>query len=475
MSRLEVRNATVRFGGLLALDAVSFTLAPGELMLVTGANGAGKSTLLDALSGWIPLATGEIRVDGNRVDGNPPEGFARRGVARTFASGWAFGRLTIDENINLAGGSPSEEGLVKGLFSWGQSPATSGQQAGRDVLRAFGLDGLLARFAKELSGGERKILSIAMALALRPGVLLLDEPLAQLSGVGRAIAINLLRSVLASGTAVVVVEHLLDEVSSLATRRLHLIAGKAAELLPDTPLGSSALEAQVDALAPEAATPGGQADRLSVRELSVHVGGLTLLKDINLDVEEGSYLRVMGGNGSGKSTLLEAVLGLKASTGSRRILGRDATRLAPHDLARLGVAYVPQRGKCLPSLTVRENLLLAGEAVDRPGSAAVESTMDLFPMLKPLLDHPTHVLSAGERQMVALGFGLHREVPLLLLDEPSLGLSPVVWTGVRKELERRRRAGTSLVVVEHRSAQINRRADCSLLLQQGRVAIEENA
>ncbi|MGC4938648.1 ABC transporter ATP-binding protein [Kribbella sp. DT2] len=188
---------------------------------------------------------------------------------------------------------------------------------------------------------------------------------------------------------------------------------------------------------------------LEIEALTVHHGLVRALSNVTLRVGEGSITAVLGANGAGKTTLLRAVSGLIRPTAGRiTAFGQDLTGLPADRIARSGIAHVPEGGGVIPELTVAENLRLG--ALWRPDrkdrAAALGVMLELFPPLAPRLDKAAGTLSGGERQMLAIGRGLMGRPRMLLLDEPSLGLAPLVAAkimGVLRDL----RAGTGLTVV----------------------------
>jgi len=173
----------------------------------------------------------------------------------------------------------------------------------------------------------------------------------------------------------------------------------------------------------------GRDGMLRIDNLSVYYGGIQALKDVSLHLETGELLAIIGANGAGKTTLLRTLSGvLKARSGSIRFEGKELTRLSPFDIVALGIAHSPEGRQLFGGLTVLENLKLG--AVQRTDRAAIEQdlarTFELFPVLKERRLQRAGTLSGGEQQMLAIGRALMARPRLLLLDEPSLGLAPLL-------------------------------------------------
>ncbi len=187
---------------------------------------------------------------------------------------------------------------------------------------------------------------------------------------------------------------------------------------------------------------------LSVAGLSAGYVGEDVIYDIGFEVDEGEAVTIIGSNGAGKSTLFRAIMSmLTPSAGTVRFDGSDITGLATHRIARLGLAYVPAERHLFPQMSVTENLLL-GAFPDRPDPAIQDSVFDVFPRLAERKTQDAGTLSGGEQQMLAVGRALMSKPSLLLLDEPTTGLAPLLAAEAYKALARWRDDGLTLVVAE---------------------------
>jgi len=210
---------------------------------------------------------------------------------------------------------------------------------------------------------------------------------------------------------------------------------------------------------------------LEVEGLSVRHGQLLALRDLSLTVDSGQVVAVIGANGAGKSTLLETVAGLlHAEHGRVALDGADVTRLPAHRRLRAGIALVPEGRRLFPSLTVRENLL-TGQYRRRPGPWDFPAVHDLFPWLPERAGQRASALSGGEQQAVALARALLCNPRVLLLDELSLGLAPVVIAAVYRTLPRIVAQGTAVLLVEQDVSLALRSADHVHCLLEGRIRL----
>jgi branched-chain amino acid transport system ATP-binding protein len=217
---------------------------------------------------------------------------------------------------------------------------------------------------------------------------------------------------------------------------------------------------------------------LEVSGLSARYGPVHALRDVSLEVRAGELVALIGANGAGKSTLLRAIAGLVAPAAGRVALdGRDVTGQAPEAMIRAGVALVPERRRVFAPLTVLDNLELGGYALPRGHDfrsrleAGVKEAYRLFPVLRRRRDQLAGTLSGGEQQMLAIGRALMTRPRLLLCDEPSLGLAPLVVAEIMRLLSSLREAGTTILLVEQNARMALRSADRAYVLEVGSMVL----
>ena len=212
------------------------------------------------------------------------------------------------------------------------------------------------------------------------------------------------------------------------------------------------------------------ADLLAIEGLSAGYGRAVVLSEISLTLGEGRALAVLGRNGVGKTTLLDSIVGVtRRFAGSLRLGGREIAALAPEARAALGVGWVPQERNIFRSLTVEENLT----AVARPGPWTLERIFALFPRLRERRGNSGGALSGGEQQMLAIGRALATNPRLLLLDEPTEGLAPIIIEELLRVLTRLfRDEGMTGIIVEQHAHKILPITDHAVVLERGRVVLE---
>ncbi|RLD99103.1 MAG: ABC transporter ATP-binding protein [Aquificota bacterium] len=217
---------------------------------------------------------------------------------------------------------------------------------------------------------------------------------------------------------------------------------------------------------------------LQVRDLHVYYGGLHALKGVNLEVKKGEIVAIIGRNGAGKTTLLNTLSGLvRAKKGSILFRGREITGLKPHQIVELGLYQVPEGRLIFSPLTVLENLELGAYLRTTPEERKktledMEYVLELFPILKERLHQQAGTLSGGEQQMLAIGRALVGKTKLLILDEPSLGLAPMVVKEIFQIIARLRRDGGTILLVEQNARAALAISDRAYVMEAGRVVME---
>ena len=214
---------------------------------------------------------------------------------------------------------------------------------------------------------------------------------------------------------------------------------------------------------------------LEVRDLVVHYGGVMAVRGVSFQVPEGAVVSLIGANGAGKSTILRAISGLKTPTsGDVRFQGEPLVGHMPHAIVRLGIAHVPEGRRLFPKMSVRENLLM-GAYLQRQKSAQEETlamVFEHFPRLRERLTQSAGSLSGGEQQMLAIGRALMARPKLLLLDEPSLGLSPLMTVEIGRIIGAIHQRHVSIILVEQNAGLALTLGDYGYVLETGNIVLE---
>lgn len=189
---------------------------------------------------------------------------------------------------------------------------------------------------------------------------------------------------------------------------------------------------------------------LAVEDLHAYYGKSHILQGVSFRIGEGEIVSLLGRNGVGRSTTIKAVMGLVAPQGSVVFKGRDIAGLKAHQIARLGIGYVPETRDIFPGLTVRENLVLGIKDMRRRGRWSMDDMFDMFPNLGERADTPADVLSGGEQQMLTMCRTLMGDPELIMIDEPTEGLAPMLTKQVSELLEEIAKRGISILLVEQK-------------------------
>lgn len=457
---LEVRSLSLRYGRVAAVTDLSLTVQRGEVVALVGPNGAGKTSTLRSIAGFLPRErvkqTGEVLLDGRPIGGRYPWHVARAGVALITSMTKVFPSLSVREHLRLAAPPTADVDEVLTLF-----PA---------------LRERIGSTAAMLSGGERQMLAIAAAMLRKPRLLLVDELSQGLAPGAVAQLVRALRELNAQGLAMLVVEQSLATAVELADRCYALDAGTLVASGPATEFsGLQAVQGSYLGNKREARRdPGTRTEpALRVDGLGVSFGGVTALQDVTWSAARGECVGLVGPNGAGKSTLLNCVNRVvRPSTGTVTVLGRQAHRLRPHELARLGVARTFQSAENWRDVTVLE-LVATGLHVKRVRRAAAlrEAMAALdFVGLTSIARSRVRDIPYGHAKLADLARALVVRPTLLLLDEPASGLSGDERTVMARLLRRiKHELGITQVVVEHDMALVSECCDRIVVLSHGQV------
>lgn len=214
-------------------------------------------------------------------------------------------------------------------------------------------------------------------------------------------------------------------------------------------------------------------EMLSVKNINVFYGSIHAIKDVSFHVNEGEIVTLIGANGAGKTTTMHAISGLlKLRSGEIDYCGQTISKMEPHKIIRLGLAQVPEGRRVFSGLTVQQNLQM-GAYTRRDGKEAIQNdfdmVFDLLPRLKERRNQPAGTLSGGEQQMLAMGRALMSRPKLLMLDEPSMGLAPILVEQIFKIIQTLHEAGTTILLVEQNAQAALSIADRGYVLETGKI------
>ncbi|MGA7989069.1 MAG: ABC transporter ATP-binding protein [Candidatus Dormiibacterota bacterium] len=422
-----------------SLDGIDVEIDDG-VTLIAGASGSGKSSLLRVFNGLVPhfhggTVLGRATVCGHEVISTP---------TRTLATTVGF----VFQDPELQSVYPSvERDVAFGLENIATPPASMPGIV-TDALERTGIAHLRGRAVATLSGGERQRLALAGVIAMRPRMLVLDEPLSQLDDEGARSLIATLAELAGRGTAVVVAEHRLEHLATLPGRRLAIDGGRLSALRMSSPG-----DARSAARAPAPDVPAIAPVAWSLAGVATGPAGTPVLEDVSLEGRAGEVVALVGPNGGGKTTLLRTISGLLApiSGSVNRIQGR--------------VAYLPQN----PMAILHRSTVAAEVAWTVRGDARNEDASELVADLglTTLAGRDPRDLSSGERQRAAIAAILAGAPRIALLDEPTRGMDDLARDALCRVIARMRAAGCAIVVATHDKNLAGAVADRSIAVGSG--------
>ncbi len=479
---IRTEGLSMQFGGVRAVDDLTFATQAGGITSLIGPNGAGKTTVLNMLSGFYRPTGGGFSLGTQPLQGRRAFRIARAGVARTYQTSQLFGSLGVEDNVALALG----RGRLGPLLGARRFRSASARAEARRLLAFCGYAGPLQAPAADLAHVDRRLVEIARALATAPQALLLDEPAAGLSREDKTRLAQLLERIAAAGIGVLLVEHDMELVMGISDHIVVLDAGRrlavggVAAIQADPAVRKAylgeAMAADAGGGTARAALAADAPELLGVGGLVAGYGAEPVLHGIDLRVRRGELVALLGANGAGKSTLMRSLAGLhRPVQGGIHLDGAELAGLAAERIVARGLVLVPEGRQVFPELSVRDNIRLGAFLDGRDIEARTEAMLERFPRLRERLHQRAGLLSGGEQQMLAIARGLMSKPRVLLLDEPSLGLAPKVIAELFEALDALRAEGLTVLLVDQMAALALALCDRAYVIEGGRIVAEGGA
>ncbi len=451
---LELDAITKRFGAIVANDAVSLSLAQGEILALLGENGAGKTTLMNILFGHYTADSGDVRVDGAALPPGRPRAAIAAGVGMVHQHFTLAGNLTVLENV-IIGAEP---------LSRLQSQRAAARAKLLAIAARFDLPVNPEARIADLSVGERQRVEILKALYRQARILILDEPTAVLARPEAERLFATLRGMTGEGLSIIFISHKLHEVMAASDRVVVLrggrvVAERATAATDPSELAELMVGRRVVRPQRERKAPGDVV--IEARGLSVTEGGQTTLDAVDFTVRAGEVLGIVGVSGNGQATLGRVLSGLaRPSGGVLTLAGTDLARMTPRDLVRAGFARIPEDRNAegvVGDLPVWENAVL--ERLQEPAYSAkgfvkrgaarafADSLIARFDIRGAEPDTRTRALSGGNMQKLILGRNLAGQPRFILANQPTRGLDEGAIAAVHVELLAARAAGAAILLI----------------------------
>jgi branched-chain amino acid transport system ATP-binding protein len=467
MALLEARGITVRFGGNVAASDVDLDVDTGRITGLIGPNGAGKTTCFNAICGLQQTVRGTVTLDGADLSKLPAHQRARRGLGRTFQRLEVFTLLSVEENI-ISGAEMRR--------TWAKRDELDPHEVADELIERLGLRDVATARVDSLPTGRARLVELGRALANQPRVLLLDEVSSGLNERETEEMADVLRGLAANGHGILLVEHDMSLVMSTCDIIHVLDFGEviavgtpeeiqANERVQQAYLGTGTSRADLE----RREIPPEDVPVLEVRDISAGYGDFDVVDGVSFEVRTGEVFALLGPNGAGKSTTLKVIAGLLAPTsGQVALCGRAVTGADADALARAGLCMVPEGHGIFPNLTVTENLTMATYT----GTTRADIEERAYARFPRLADRRTQVagtLSGGEQQMLSMARALATDPCLLILDELSMGLAPIIVQGLYEQVAQIAREGLTILVVEQFAHEVLGVADTAAIMLHGRV------
>jgi branched-chain amino acid transport system ATP-binding protein len=471
---LEIRNLGKSFGGIHAVKGVDLRVKDRTLHALIGPNGAGKTTAFNLISGMFAPDKGSIELAGTSIASMAPEAITGAGIGRSFQITNLFPTLSVAENVRLA--VQARDPARFAIWTDASTLGTVNDEA-TVILRTMGLAGVEAAEAASLSYGGQRLLDMSLALATKPRVLLLDEPLAGLAAAERDRVGQLIKTI-SSDVPVLLVEHDIDRVFALADAVTVmndgqvLVDGSVDDARDSPRVQEVYIGSGTHALAGRhRASAALETKLLRLDGVNTFYGKSHILRDVSFDVKDREIVALLGRNGAGKSTLLKSIVGIAPPASGGIALGEDAlARRSSAEITRRGVSYVPQGRGLFAGMSVAENMEL-GRLKRRTGVGKhwdEERIFEFFPRIKQRWRSPADYLSGGEQQMVAVARALSGDTRVLLLDEPFEGLAPAVVEELFEAFDKLRQE-VAIIIVDHHLDLALALSDRTVVLETGQV------
>jgi ABC-type uncharacterized transport system ATPase subunit len=479
--RLELKEITKRFPGVLANDRITISVDKGEVLGLLGENGAGKTTLMNILSGLYRPDSGEILIDGAPRTFEDPRQAIAAGIGMVHQHFQLVSVFDVVESVALGAES------VKGPL--GTFDRKVARQRVVELSETYGLNVDPDATIEDLPVGVRQRVEILKALYRRSDVLVLDEPSAVLTPAETEELFDIIRGLAASGTSVIFITHKLGEVLEVADRITVLRRGAVAGTVDPKETSREQLAQlmvgrDVDLIVEKGpATPGAVV--LSLSDVFIKDDRLGLaVKGLSLDVRAGEIVAIAGVQGNGQTELVEAIVGLRTiDSGQMSISGEAIHHASPRHIADLGVAHIPEdrmRDGLIAGMTVEENYILnayhrepyssGGRLHAEAIAAGAARGVKDFDIRTPSIDTMAASLSGGNQQKVVVAREFYRPLKLVIASQPTRGLDVGSIEYIHKRIVEQRDAGAAVLIVSTELDEVLAVGDRVAVMFGGRIA-----
>ena len=478
--RLELRNVTKWFPGVLANDDVSLVVEEGEIHALRGENGAGKTTLMNVVYGLYGADAGEIRLDDRPCDFHAPGDAIAAGLGMVHQHFMLVPVFTVAENVML--------GVEQVTGPLGLLDRKRAAKQVREISERHGLEVPPDAVVEELPVGVQQRVEIVKALYRNAKILILDEPTAVLTPQETEELFGVMRSLTASGTSIIFITHKLREVMAIADHITVMRRGRVVGTTSPTETSESELAAMMVGrdvqlrVDKEPSSPGGPV--LSIRDLVVADDrGHVAVAGVSLEVRAKEIVCIAGVQGNGQTELVEALTGLRSPvSGSIEILDRDLSHATPREILHAGVGHVPedrQADGLVLEFSIADNMVLDtydqppfARGVVRDERAILDASAEravAFDVRTPSVRQPAATLSGGNQQKVIIAREFSRPIELLIANQPTRGLDVGSIEYIHERIVQKRDDGAAILIISVELDEVMALADRIAVMFRGQI------
>ena len=479
--RLELKDITKTFPGVLANDRISISADRGEVLGLLGENGAGKSTLMNILSGLYKPDSGEILIDGSPRAFSDPRQAIEAGIGMVHQHFQLVPVFDVVEAVALGAES------VSGIF--GTFDRKTARQRVVELSRAYNLNVNPDAKIEDLPVGVRQRVEILKALYRQSDILVLDEPSAVLTPFETEELFGIIRGLAKAGTTVIFITHKLNEVLEVADKITVLRRGRVAGTAdPKTAtreqLANLMVGRDVELRVPKTPANPGEVV-LQIRNLHVRDDrGHMAVQDVNLEIRAGEIVALAGVQGNGQTELVEAIVGLRqVDSGEINLDAHSIKSVSPRHISNEGVAHIPEdrsRDGLISHMTVAENFILdsyhrravqprRSGSTARPSTQAAEQAVKDYDVRTPGIDTYAGSLSGGNQQKVIVAREFSRPLKLVIASQPTRGLDVGSIEYIHKRIVEQRDQGAAILIVSTELDEVLAVGDRIAVMQGGQV------
>lgn len=471
---LEVKNISKRFGGIIALDKVSFSVKKGEVLCLLGENGAGKSTMINIISGIYAPDEGEICLEGSPVVMKNPFVAHQLGVSTVYQELVQYPDLNIMENL-FSGRYDTSFGLIRKREMYEKTQALMDQ---------VGIHFDPTTYVRDLSVAQRQLVEILKALSYDAKIIIFDEPSASLTADETQTLFRIINRLKEEGRSIIYISHRLEEVSEIGDRLVVLKDGKNSGQGLVKDLDHEQIIRMMVGRSLEKRYPERGKSRVDAPKImSIHNLSTRKIQDVSFDLHEGEILGIGGLVGSGRTELVHAIVGIDKAVGSIEMHDRPIKNQNPAMTLRNKIAVLPEDRKgqgLVPILTVMHNIGLSSlRELSRFGFMKKKKELDYTKRYIQFLhirttgpSQPVEDLSGGNQQKIVLAKCLATEPDILILDEPTRGIDVGTKTEIYQLMKNYVNAGHAIIMISSELPELLGMSDRILLMSEGKLVGE---